>query len=330
MDDFGNVSIDPYCTGKPPLAIDIILNLDALGIVLYAVLTVMAFISVLVYMEEAVYIYKKIPGPKKTAIMWVNGAAPLIGTTACLGMWIPRSTMFTDFTAATYFAIVIHMFLVMMIEECGGDEGFLKLCGKNRLKISTGPCCCCCLCLPYVGISRRTLFLLKAGTFQFAFFRMVFTILSILLWTNDNFDTANLSITSAAIWINPFVGILTIISLWPVAMMFNQTRGLLSSKKIIPKFVLYQLVLILSQLQSAIINILAMGGNIACAPPFSSQARGSFMNQQLLIMEMFIVTLVSRIFYRRRYEELDAVDEHEEDNKDNAKIQLKEDGAQWA
>ncbi|MGH0134599.1 UNVERIFIED_CONTAM: hypothetical protein FKN15_054844 [Acipenser sinensis] len=208
---------------------------------------------------------------------------------------------------------------------------------------------------------------------------MVFTILSILLWTNDNFDTANLSITSAAIWINPFVGILTIISLWPVAMMFNQTRGLLSSKKIIPKFVLYQLsitsaaiwinpfvgiltiislwpvammfnqtrgllsskkiipkfvlyqlVLILSQLQSAIINILAMGGNIACAPPFSSQARGSFMNQQLLIMEMFIVTLVSRIFYRRRYEELDAGDEHEEDNKDNAKTQLKEDGAQWA
>ncbi|MGH0172438.1 UNVERIFIED_CONTAM: hypothetical protein FKN15_005010 [Acipenser sinensis] len=177
---------------------------------------------------------------------------------------------------------------------------------------------------------QRTLFLLKAGTFQFAFFRMVFTILSILLWTNDNFDTANLSITSAAIWINPFVGILTIISLWPVAMMFNQTRGLLSSKKIIPKFVLYQLVLILSQLQSAIINILAMGGNIACAPPFSSQARGSFMNQQLLIMEMFIVTLVSRIFYRRRYEELDAVDEHEEDNKDNAKIQLKEDREQWA
>ncbi|XP_041088989.1 organic solute transporter subunit alpha-like [Polyodon spathula] len=159
---------------------------------------------------------------------------------------------------------------------------------------------------------------------------MVFTILSIVLWTNDNYNPANFSVNRATIWINCFVGILTIISLWPIGMMFNHTRGLLSSKKIIPKFALYQLALIMSQLQSAIINILAMNGKIACAPPFSSQARGSFMNQQLLIMEMFIVTLVSRIFYRRRYEELDAADEHEEDNKDNARIQLNEDGAQWA
>lgn len=35
-----------------------------------------------------------------------------------------------------------------------------------------------------------------------------------------------------------------------------------------------QLVLVLSQLQSAIINILALNGTIACAPPFSAPARG--------------------------------------------------------
>lgn len=34
------------------------------------------------------------------------------------------------------------------------------------------------------------------------------------------------------------------------------------------------MVLVLSQLQTAIINILAMNGTIACAPPFSSRYRG--------------------------------------------------------
>ncbi|MBN3300145.1 OSTA protein, partial [Amia calva] len=308
--------------------------LDIFGIILYAVLTLMAVLSVLIYMEEAIYIYKTVPSPKKSAIMWVNGAAPVIAVTSCCGMWIPRATMFTDFTAATYFAIVIYKFLVLMIEECGGDEGFLKRCGQNRLKISTGPCCCCCLCLPFVGISRRTLFLLKAGSFQFAFLKTVFTILSIVLWTNGNFDLANLSMNSSAIWINPFVGILTIIALWPVSMVFKHVQGLLRSQKIIPKFAMYQLVLILSQLQSAIINILAMAGTIACAPPFSSVARGSFMNQQLLIMEMFIVTLVTRMLYRRRYKPLDDLDKHAEDNEGNAKILLQsecgEDGVQTA
>lgn len=35
-----------------------------------------------------------------------------------------------------------------------------------------------------------------------------------------------------------------------------------------------QMVLVLSQLQTAIINILAMNGTIGCAPPFSSRSRG--------------------------------------------------------
>lgn len=49
-----------------------------------------------------------------------------------------------------------------------------------------------------------------------------------------------LSPKGAAIWINCFVAILTIIALWPVAIMFQQVRVLLNRKKIIPKFALYQ------------------------------------------------------------------------------------------
>lgn len=49
-----------------------------------------------------------------------------------------------------------------------------------------------------------------------------------------------LSITGAAIWINPFVGILTIIALWPVAIMFMHLRTTLQSIKIVPKYAMYQ------------------------------------------------------------------------------------------
>lgn len=308
-----NGTIDPSCRDRPPLAIDIILRLDIFGIILYSVLTFMAAVSMLVYLEECVYIYKKVPSNKKSIIVWVNGAAPIIGTMSCLGMWIPRATMFTDMTSATYFAIVVFKFLILMIEEVGGDEAFLQRSKTKTLRISTGPCCCCCPCLPHVAITRRTLFLLKLGSFQFALLKVVFTILSIILWTNGNFDLSDLNITGAAIWINPFVGILTITALWPVAIMFMHLRTTLRSLKIIPKYAMYQLVLVLSQLQSAIINILAMNGTIACAPPYSSQARGYLMSQQLLILEMFIITLVTRLLYRRQYDPLPD-DCHEDEN----------------
>ncbi|CAB1340900.1 unnamed protein product [Coregonus sp. 'balchen'] len=199
----GNRTSDPSCRDRPPVAIDIIF-------------------------QECWYIYQKVPSHKKSAIIWVNGAAPVIGTMSCLGMWIPRATMFTDMTSACYFAIVVFKFLVLMIEEVGGDEAFLR-------------------------------------------------------------------------------------PLWPVAIMFMHLRITLRSLKIIPKYAMYQLVLVLSQLQSAIINILALNGTIACTPPYSSQARGYLMSQQLLILEMFIITLVTRLLYRRQYDPLPD-DEHDDEH----------------
>uniref|UniRef100_A0A667X9S9 Solute carrier family 51 member A n=1 Tax=Myripristis murdjan TaxID=586833 RepID=A0A667X9S9_9TELE len=298
------------CSCLPP-------ELDLFGIILYSVLTFMAAVSMLIYIEECIYIYRKVPSNKKSVIIWVNGAAPVIGTMSCLGMWIPRATMFTDMTSACYFAIVVFKFLIMMLEEVGGDEVFLQRARKYKLRISTGPCCCCCPCLPHVAITRRSLFLLKLGSFQFALLKIIFTVLSIVLWTNGNFDLADLEITGAAIWINPFVGVLTIIALWPVAIMFMHLRTTLRTLKIIPKYAMYQLVLVLSQLQSAIINILAMNGTIACVPPYSSQARGYMMSQQLLILEMFIITLVTRLLYRREY---DPLPEEDADDMENAKM----------
>ncbi|CAB1349945.1 unnamed protein product, partial [Coregonus sp. 'balchen'] len=114
-------------------------ELDIFGIILYSVLTFMATVSMLVYIEECWYIYRKVPSHKKSAIIWVNGAAPVIGTMSCLGMWFPSHHCLSSWC--------------LMIEEVGGDEAFLRRAGKNKLKISTGPCCCCCPCLPHVNIT---------------------------------------------------------------------------------------------------------------------------------------------------------------------------------
>ncbi|KAF7670274.1 hypothetical protein LDENG_00299760 [Lucifuga dentata] len=304
MEETLNRTIDPACLQEPPLAIDVIKQLDVFGICLYSMLTFMSCLSLLLYLEVCVYIYKKLPYPKRTTIIWINGAAPIIATMSCFGMWIPRAVMFTDMTSNCYFAVVVYKVLVLMIEELGGKDAFLKQLSGETFKISTGPCCCCCLCLPRVPMSRRMLFLMKLGALQYAILKTVLSVLSIILWTNGNFSLSDLEITGTAIWINPFIGILTITSLWPVGIMFIHTRHMLRSLNIIPKYSMYQLILVLSQLQTSIINILALDGTIACSPPFSSQARGSMLSQQIMIMEMFIITLVTRFLYRRTYDTL--------------------------
>uniref|UniRef100_A0A665UZE9 Organic solute transporter subunit alpha-like n=1 Tax=Echeneis naucrates TaxID=173247 RepID=A0A665UZE9_ECHNA len=320
MDGALNETIDPACLQEPPLAIDVIKQLDVFGVCLYSLLTIMSCISLLLYLEQCVYIYKKLPYPKKTTIMWINGAAPAIATMACFGMWIPRAVMITDMTSNCYFAVVVYKVLVLMLEEFGGSDVFLERFSGETFRINTGPCCCCCPCLPRV--TMRMLVILKIGALQYAILKTVLSILSIILWTNGNFDLSDVKITGTAIWINPFVGVLTITSLWPVAIMFMNTNIHLRSLNIIPKYAMYQLVLVLSQLQTSIINILSLNGTIACSPPFSSQARGSMLSQQIMITEMFIITLVTRFFYRRTY---DTLPTEECDNKENSTVLVEHD-----
>lgn len=49
-----------------------------------------------------------------------------------------------------------------------------------------------------------------------------------------------LEITGTAIWINPFIGVLTIVSLWPVAITFMNTNSHLRGLNIVPKYAMYQ------------------------------------------------------------------------------------------
>lgn len=319
MEEALNSTINPACLQEPPLAIDVIKQLDVFGLCLYSMLTFMSCISLLLYLEQCVYIYKKLPYPKKTTIIWINGAAPVIAVMSCFGMWIPRAVMFTDMTSNSYFAVVVYKVLVLLVEEFGGSTAFLNRFSGKPFRIRTGPCCCCCVCLPLVPMSRRLLFILKLGALQYAILKTVLSVLSIILWTNGNFDLSDLEITGTAIWIGPFLGVLTLTSLWPVAIIFMNTNSFLRTLKIVPKYAMYQLVLVLSQLQTSIINILALDGTIACSPPFSSQARASMLNQQMMIMEMFIITLVTRNLYRRTY---DPLPPEEHDNDQNAKAAL--------
>lgn len=320
MEEALNSTIHPACLQEPPLAFDVIRQMDAFEFCLYIMLTFMSCVSLVLYLEQCVFIYKHLPYPKKTTIMWVNGAAPVIATMSCFGLWIPRAVMITDMTSNCYFAVVVYKVLVLLIEELGGTDQFLERFSGKTVKISTGPCCCCCPCLPRVPMTRRLLFWLKLGALQYAILKTVLSVVSVVLWTNGNFDLSDLEITGTAIWINPFIGVLTIISLWPVAIVFMNSNSYLRSLNIIPKYAMYQLVLVLSQLQTSIINILALDGTIACSPPFSSQARGSLLSQQMMIMEMFIITLVCRFLYRRVYDELPP---ETHDNDVNVEVALK-------
>lgn len=54
-------------------------GLDLAGRFLFATLTLMTLIANLIFMEEVIYIYRKIPSSKRSILIWINAAAPVSG-----------------------------------------------------------------------------------------------------------------------------------------------------------------------------------------------------------------------------------------------------------
>uniref|UniRef100_A0A8C3PTT0 Solute carrier family 51 subunit alpha n=1 Tax=Calidris pygmaea TaxID=425635 RepID=A0A8C3PTT0_9CHAR len=190
--------------------------------------------------------------------------------------------------------------MLVMVEGFGGKEAVLSTLKDVPMVVSTGPCCCCCPCLPRITMSRRKLQLMFLGTFQYAFCRVFAVFLGLVLFTDGNYNPADISAESVALWINTVVGASTLFGLWALGILFRQARQHLAEQNIQAKFTCFQMLLVLTALQPAIFSILANNGNIACSPPFSSKARSQQMNMQLLIPQTFILAVVTRMYYRQQ------------------------------
>uniref|UniRef100_A0A8V0YQG9 Solute carrier family 51 subunit alpha n=1 Tax=Gallus gallus TaxID=9031 RepID=A0A8V0YQG9_CHICK len=148
--------------------------------------------------------------------------------------------------------------------------------------------------------TRRKLQLLMLGTFQYAFLRTAGVFLGLVLYTDGNYNPADISAESVALWINTVIGVSTLFGLWALGILFRQARLHLKEQNMQAKFTCFQILLLLTALQPAIFSILANNGNIACSPPFSSKARSQQMNMQLLIPQTFMLAVVARMYYRKQ------------------------------
>ncbi|XP_009078904.1 PREDICTED: organic solute transporter subunit alpha, partial [Acanthisitta chloris] len=284
----------------PPTSRQLLYQLDIAQLTILGLCTIMTLLSVAIFVEEAFYLTHKIRCPiKMKTLRWSSSAPTVVSVVSCFGLWFPRSMMVVEMATTAYFAVCFYLLMLVMVEGFGGKEAVLSTLKDVPMVVSTGPCCCCCPCLPRITMSRKKLKLMMLGTFQYAFCRAVAVFLGLVLAADGNYNPADISAESVALWINTLVGASTLFGLWALGILFRQARLHLTEQNIRAKFTCFQVLLLLTALQPAIFSILANNGNIACSPPFSSKARSQQMNMQLLIPQTFILVVLTRIYYRK-------------------------------
>ncbi|XP_001373826.1 organic solute transporter subunit alpha [Monodelphis domestica] len=296
-----NYSIPAECLSQPPTAAQLLKKLNSVELAITGILTLFTVSSVIIYVEDAIYLYKNTRCPiKKKTLIWSSSAPTVVSIFCCCGLWIPRSLMFVEMAVTSYFAICFYLIMLVMVEGFGGKEAVLRTLKDSKMIVHTGPCCCCCPCCPRLILTKRKLQLLMLGPFQYAFFKMVFVLLGLLLVPDGIYRPEDISAGSTALWMNTILGVSTLLALWALGILFRQARLHLRSQNMGGKFALFQVLLVLTALQPSIFSILASVGQIACSPPYSSKIRSQVMNCHLLVAETCLLTILTRIYYRKR------------------------------
>ncbi|XP_060026998.1 organic solute transporter subunit alpha [Erinaceus europaeus] len=296
-----NYGVPSDCFSHAPSAAQLLRALGPVELALTVLMTLLSLGSAAIYLEDAVYLHRNTRCPvKRKTLLWSSSAPTVVSVFCCFGLWIPRALMLVEMAIVSFYAVCFYLLMKVIVEGFGGKEAVLRTLKDTPIRIHTGPCCCCCPCCPPLRLTREKLKLLMLAPFQYAFFRVAFGLVGLFLIPDGIFDPADISETSAALWINTVLGVSTLLALWGLAILFRQARLHLGEQNIGAKFALFQVLLILTALQPSIFSVLASSGQIACAPPLSSKARSQVMNCHLLVVETFLMTVLTRMYYRRK------------------------------
>uniref|UniRef100_A0A8C4QLH9 Solute carrier family 51 alpha subunit n=1 Tax=Eptatretus burgeri TaxID=7764 RepID=A0A8C4QLH9_EPTBU len=292
------LNITSRCLGETPGRAEFRASLDVVDMVQLSILSIMAVTALALHVLVApgiafISLFDpaccSLPAPaiisaQRGRELAIRATPGLIAMTSCIGFWIPRSALFNDFVTNVYFSFVIHLFLLQQMQ-------FLSKKPGATMHLNTGPFCCFCRFLPEAPLTIRTISILWVLTMQGAILHPVL----LLIWISICADKPELEDLPLALNLTLVVSML--ISLYPLGLTFAQAKLHPRAGKQPAKYALNQLTLVTMKLQTAVFTMLAKNGHVPCLPPFPSVARARQMNAQLLVIEMFLLSLLNYRVY---------------------------------
>jgi len=286
------------CDDDPiPKAMTIINNMDTKGIVVHVVLIVMAFITVGIFIDEIYYLRQKCTSTLRRRLTVIQlSIPPVFVISAVTGCFFPAGYIMIDFVTTVFYGVALHCLLILLVHYYGSLSTFLKCFREQEISIQTGPCCCCLCCLPNITMTRKNFRILWYGTFQSALIRPI-TLYFKGIFTSDGSIKVPGILYSAILITSLFIG------KWALMIFQKASSEYLVHYKIIYKFMVFQLVIMIANLQPVIIKL----SYWECELPFTYLTNQNILNYQITAFEFFALSIVCWFLYRRSNENVQVV-----------------------
>ncbi|XP_038603870.1 organic solute transporter subunit alpha-like isoform X2 [Tachyglossus aculeatus] len=266
----------------------------------WEIFQVLALLQVGLFLEAVGFFLRgPLPAHRTGLCLWILGVYPVIGVTAAVGIYVPRSSFVCNFVASLYHSITLWKFLELVRDLAGGEARLLRQLHGSHVAPNPPPCCCCCCCCPNIAITRTSLRWMSLAVLQLSLVRTALFLVSLVLWTDEQYDYGDVGSSNPNSYFNALMGASTFLSFYGYLLFYTASRRALPGFRLRAKFICITLVLVVCGLQSGVLETMGALGVIPCSPPFSARTRSQIIYYYSLTVEMFGIGLLARSCFRR-------------------------------
>ncbi|TSW62378.1 Organic solute transporter subunit alpha [Bagarius yarrelli] len=266
---------------------------------LYLVPAVLAALLLALFLEEVGFFLRNMPSSRRRCLsLWILGMYPVFGMTSIIALYVPRSSSLCNFIASLYHSITLLKFMGLIENFFGGKARMLERLAGEQVSPDPFPCCCCC-CLPLININRTSLGWMMAAVLQLSVVRTLVFFITLVLWTDEQYDYGDVDSVDPNIYVNAIIGISTFMSYYGYLLFYKATKRALHGYGLRAKFVCIIVVLVLCGLQNGILETMGALKVVPRVPPFSALFRSQLIYHYSVIVEMFCISLFARSIFRK-------------------------------
>lgn len=273
-----------------PSTVEYMQGLGVYGIWLLIIGGISTLLLFSIFLEQVFFSQSGVHRVFRRHIYWIASVYPFMTFMSLVSVVIPRAHNICTSVKTTYMAIGIGHFIDLTVLMYGSEEVILATMSNHRLDIQLGPVCCCCCCLPSPKITkmplRMTIFLCD----QLAFAQAFYYITLLVLVAGDNIVLGDVSPDSPYLWLSLMNMVSFMSGIWGLRILAKMSNDHLKHYNYNNKAFSMKTLILVTNFQTFILQILGNYNVFPCIPPFiSPQVFRQTVENSLYFLEMLIL-----------------------------------------
>lgn len=223
-------------------------------------------------------------------IYWIGSVYPFMTLMSLVSLLVPKAHNICTAAKIIYMSIGISHFGDLTVLMFGSEEVMLAKTEGSKLNLQVGPTCCCCKCLPSPDVSKFNIRLVLWLCDQMPFTQAAYYLALLVLIAGNMATLGNVDPNGVFLWLNLFNFASFMGGLYGLQILLYFSKGHLEFYNYKGKSTSVKILILITNLQSFIFDIMGNYNAFPCVAPYLSPAvyKITIVNS-LYIFEMMVL-----------------------------------------